>query len=421
VPVDAATFRAVLGQWPSGVTVITTLVDGVWHGMTASSFSSVSAEPPLVSVCLDKKLYTHDLLVRSGIYGVNILAKDQTEIGKIFAGMHPEVEDRFAGLDVETATTGVPLLAESLAWLDCRITNYYDAGDHTIFVGEVMDARVARASTPLLYHSRTWGQFADQLPDLATLSDSGLLAATAGKLPTEQVAQLLRDVHGSGVHVRVADLTRDLTIDDAPTGEGTRALIASSADVKTAAKLGVSAVDVEITSPADVEDLVDIAKTATEAELAVRAIVIDAFAASAHQQVVETARALSEAGITDVLLEDTHADASPLNVRQRLQDVIAHTKPNVPGVRLREHAGLGMANALTVLKSGVHHIDGTLAGADGTLATEDILYLYATLNIATDIDRPALVRASDTLESAGLNRTSHTHRLDIEPARGGNS
>ena len=80
---------------PAGV--VTTLAGGDWHGMTASSFSSVSADPPLVSVCLLKKLYTHELFQTSGVFGVNILAKDQTEVGKRFAGMNPEITDRFDG------------------------------------------------------------------------------------------------------------------------------------------------------------------------------------------------------------------------------------------------------------------------------------------------------------------------------------
>ena len=155
--VDTATFRDVLGQWPSGVTVVTTLADGAWHGMTASSFSSVSADPPLVSVALLKKIYTHELFQNSGVFGVNILAKDQTEIGKRFAGMNPEITDRFDGLDVQTAETGVPLLSQSVAWLDCKILHMYDGGDHTIFVGEVERA-TARSARPLLYYRGGYAQ-----------------------------------------------------------------------------------------------------------------------------------------------------------------------------------------------------------------------------------------------------------------------
>src|SRR6478609_8127165 len=80
--VDPATFRGVLAQWPSGVTVVTTLADGAWHGMTARSFSSVSLDPPLVSVCLSRTLYSHELIEESGVFGINVLAKDQAEVAR---------------------------------------------------------------------------------------------------------------------------------------------------------------------------------------------------------------------------------------------------------------------------------------------------------------------------------------------------
>lgn len=122
--VDPATFRDVMAQWPSGVTVVTTLdSDGERKGMTASSFSSVSLTPPLVSVCLLKTLYTHRLISDSGVFGVNVLAKDQQEVARKFAGMVPGVEDRFEGDSWSTAVTGVSLLDDALGWVDCRVVH----------------------------------------------------------------------------------------------------------------------------------------------------------------------------------------------------------------------------------------------------------------------------------------------------------
>ena len=167
--VDAATFRAALGQWPTGVTVVTTVVDGQPYGVTASSFSSVSLDPPLVSVCLARSAFAHDLVRTSGVFGVTILAKDQAEIGQRFARYEPGA-DRFAGQAWDTAGTGAPVLATALGWLDCRVVHAHEAGDHTIYVGEVLAAATPRTTSPLLYHSRTWGQFADQLPDEVVLS-----------------------------------------------------------------------------------------------------------------------------------------------------------------------------------------------------------------------------------------------------------
>ena len=168
--VDAATFRAALGQWPSGVTVVTTAVDGEWHGMTASSFSSVSLDPPLVSICVARTVASHDRIAASRVFAVNILAKDQVDLGKRFAGMVPGVADRFDGLNAVTVKTGAPVLPDVLAWLDCEVRHAYDGGDHTIFVGEVLAAESPRTAPPLLYHSRVWGQFSDVLPEVVSLS-----------------------------------------------------------------------------------------------------------------------------------------------------------------------------------------------------------------------------------------------------------
>src|SRR6478735_5491725 len=208
--VDPTTFRDVMAQWPSGVTVVTTLVDGAWHGMTASSFSSVSLDPPLVSVCLDRRLYSHGLISSSGVFGINVLAKDQAEVARVFAGMVPGVEDRFAGESWTTAETGTPLLDSALGWLDCRVVHEYPGGDHTIFVGEVVAGHAARRTAPLLFHSRGWGQFADVLPDVATPADGGLVAALRAREHSEdEVLGAARDVAASGVRVRVLDLTRN--------------------------------------------------------------------------------------------------------------------------------------------------------------------------------------------------------------------
>lgn len=171
--VDRDVFRAALGQWPSGVTVVTTLLDGTPHGMTASSFSSVSLDPPLVSVCVAHHVASHDLIADAGVFAVSILAKDQVDDGMRFAGMLG-VEDRFDGVEVHTAVTGAPMLDRSLAWLDCKVWATHDGGDHTIFVGEVVAAGTKEGRAPLLYHDRAWGQFADVLPEAITIEVPGV-------------------------------------------------------------------------------------------------------------------------------------------------------------------------------------------------------------------------------------------------------
>ena len=166
---DPEDFKAVMGQWPSGVTVVTTVDEDGPTGMTASSFSSVSLAPPLISICIAKHLPTHARLQKAGVFAVNILSKDQINDGLRFAGMLKDVTDRFEGIDTHTAETGCPLLSDSLGWVDCTIWAQHDGGDHTIFVGEVQAAGVDKTAAPLLYHSRSWGQFADVLAHKATL------------------------------------------------------------------------------------------------------------------------------------------------------------------------------------------------------------------------------------------------------------
>jgi flavin reductase (DIM6/NTAB) family NADH-FMN oxidoreductase RutF len=176
------------------------VVDDVWHGVTASSFSSVSLDPPLVSVCLARTAFVHDLVVRRGVFGVTVLGKDHADLGQRFARYDPAV-DRVAGNDWETAKSGAPLLSSALSWLDCEVSSAYDGGDHTIFVGTVLAAATPRTTSPLLYHSRTWGQFADQLPDEVVVTsiqpdDLQVRAAEAGSVDAAVAALAGRsDVH----------------------------------------------------------------------------------------------------------------------------------------------------------------------------------------------------------------------------------
>lgn len=161
MPLDSQLFRDTLAHWASGVTIVTTAHDNQWKGVTVSSFSSVSFDPPLVAICLNRKLYTHQLVSTSGVYAVTLLNDRQIELAKRFAGWIPDVQDRFEGLDCFTAETGSPIISGSLGWLDCKVVHQYAGGDHTIFVGEVLAAEVnsEQSYSPLLYHYRMWGQF----------------------------------------------------------------------------------------------------------------------------------------------------------------------------------------------------------------------------------------------------------------------
>jgi flavin reductase (DIM6/NTAB) family NADH-FMN oxidoreductase RutF len=159
---DKESFKHAMSLWASGVTVVTTQWNGEHFGLTASSFSSVSLEPTLVSVNLAKSLYTHALLQQSGTFAVSILAADQVEIGSRFAGMIPEIEDRFEGLQTKISVTGCRILPGCLAWVDCRVVHGFEAGDHTIFVGEVLTAGASDGGQPLLYFNHDWRYLGDK-------------------------------------------------------------------------------------------------------------------------------------------------------------------------------------------------------------------------------------------------------------------
>ncbi|MCB0215400.1 MAG: flavin reductase [Caldilineae bacterium] len=158
-------FRAVMRRWPSGVTVITVPSPEGPHGMTASAFTSVSIDPPLILVVVDARWRSHALIHEAGVFCVNLLAEDQSEWSDRFAGRRPELDDRFEGLALSRAETGAPCLDDARGWLDCRLEAAHAAGDHTIFVGRVLATHVsARPTGPLVYHDGAYGRLDDEAP-----------------------------------------------------------------------------------------------------------------------------------------------------------------------------------------------------------------------------------------------------------------
>jgi flavin reductase (DIM6/NTAB) family NADH-FMN oxidoreductase RutF len=157
--IEPAAFRSTLAQWASGVTVVTTQAEDVRIGLTVSSFSSVSLTPPLILVCIGKRSKSHQAYTESTGFAVNILTETQIELAKQFAGMIPDIEDRFSGVETSTAKTGAPILPGVLAWLDCKTYQVVDAGDHSLLLGEVIAAHIEPDQAPLLYLNRRWGGF----------------------------------------------------------------------------------------------------------------------------------------------------------------------------------------------------------------------------------------------------------------------
>jgi flavin reductase (DIM6/NTAB) family NADH-FMN oxidoreductase RutF len=151
-------FRAALGRFASGVTVITVeTADGEVHGMTASAFCSVSLRPPLLLVCVDHLAETYLHLRERGEFGVSVLQQNQEALSEFFADpeRNPDAAYRL-GIRYRQMTSGMPVLEDALVNLDCRIVDAHAAGDHTIFVGEVREVTL-REGLPLLYFRGRYG------------------------------------------------------------------------------------------------------------------------------------------------------------------------------------------------------------------------------------------------------------------------
>jgi flavin reductase (DIM6/NTAB) family NADH-FMN oxidoreductase RutF len=141
-------FRHVLGQFASGVTIITTCdADGRPTGLTASAFTSLSLDPPLILVCVDHKSQSYPSLRERGCFAVNVLCTEQEAVSRRFASSRL---DKFDGVAHSTNERGVPLIDGALAQLECTVKAMHVEGDHTIFVGLVDRARVGKGE-PLLY------------------------------------------------------------------------------------------------------------------------------------------------------------------------------------------------------------------------------------------------------------------------------
>jgi len=151
--VSTEAFREACARFASGVAVATVLApDGTPHGLTVSSFTAVSIEPPLILVCID---YACGFLAHfraSTHFGVNVLAETQRELSVIFA---EKPEARFEGVEWYSSASGVPLLQNCLTNLECRVWSIVEAGDHAVFLAEVVEAE-SREGQPLLYYNRDY-------------------------------------------------------------------------------------------------------------------------------------------------------------------------------------------------------------------------------------------------------------------------
>jgi flavin reductase (DIM6/NTAB) family NADH-FMN oxidoreductase RutF len=157
VPVERDLFVEIMASYPAGVAIVTTLeADGTPRGLTTTAVSSVSAEPPLLLVCVDLTSRTLPALRAGGRFVVNFLREGRSELARTFAS---KAEDKFAGVHWRRTASGMPVLEEdALAWAECVTVQELEPGDHVILLGQVEEgAGATDEAAPLMYYRRSWG------------------------------------------------------------------------------------------------------------------------------------------------------------------------------------------------------------------------------------------------------------------------
>jgi flavin reductase (DIM6/NTAB) family NADH-FMN oxidoreductase RutF len=161
VSVDPLEYRSVIGHLATGVTVITTAAGEEMQGMTANAVTSLSLDPTMILICVEKSTHTHGVLERGGVFAVNILGDHQEQVSRLFAKRaEPEINS-LRGERFTLGVTGVPVLEDCLAYLECRVAQVFEGGDHSIFLGQVVAASVVQDAEPLLFYRSQYRRLAD--------------------------------------------------------------------------------------------------------------------------------------------------------------------------------------------------------------------------------------------------------------------
>jgi len=159
--IEPEKLKEAMRAWITGVAIVTGTHQGAIHGMTANSFNSIALSPPTVLVALRQHTRTQHLVKDGGVFGVSILDTGQVELAERFAGQIDAERPRFEGVQTFTMSTGAPLIANAIAFLDCQVVHAFDVGDTTVFFGEVVEARKVKGEhQPLLYLNRRWRKLA---------------------------------------------------------------------------------------------------------------------------------------------------------------------------------------------------------------------------------------------------------------------
>lgn len=159
VTIDPADFRKVLGAYPTGVCVVTALEpDGKPAGMVVGSFTSVSLDPPLVGFFPDKRSTSWPQIEAAGRFCVNVMGSDQTEICRAVGA---KGDQKFVGVEYAVSEHNLPIIANALAAIECRLYSVTEAGDHWFVMGEVLRMEATRDDDPMLFHKGRYGGFAE--------------------------------------------------------------------------------------------------------------------------------------------------------------------------------------------------------------------------------------------------------------------
>ena len=257
--VDAAHFRHVVGHLASGVTVVTTEAAGKRHGMTASSVTSLSMDPPMMLACINSAVPTADAVSESGRYVVNVLGEHQGELARQFATAS---RDKFRNVAVHRGALGLPLLSEALAHIECEVAERVVGGTHTIFLGRVVSA-TAGDGQPLTYFRGGFGRFEfardDEVYGRARDLVLGRVYPADHALPLEELALQLEVDQAAAFYA----LTR-LSSDGLVRRDPDRGYVIAPFDVRTsdetfdarlAIELGVIALAIGRATPAELAGL----------------------------------------------------------------------------------------------------------------------------------------------------------------------
>jgi 3-hydroxy-9,10-secoandrosta-1,3,5(10)-triene-9,17-dione monooxygenase reductase component len=159
-PVDASAFRGVMRHYPTGVTVVTSLREDEPRGMTLNAFSSVSADPPMLLICVNREARSYLYISTSRIFCVNLLSAQQRELAERFSG---KIRDhQFEGVSYGVDVTGAPVIAGTIGHFDCEVFEEHHVASHSIFIGRVVGA-TARPGRPLGYYNGGYHDFGIQV------------------------------------------------------------------------------------------------------------------------------------------------------------------------------------------------------------------------------------------------------------------